>query len=285
MSLSSAIVPVCLKAASVTPLLKKSSLNREDLKNYRPVSNLPYLSKLIEKVVVKRLNAHMTTHNRHEYFQSAYRSFHSTETALLRVHNDLLQAVDNKQCIYLVLLDQSAAFDTVEHNILLSRLDKSVGVTGSALDWCRSYFADRSQSIHVLGVPSVPRPLTCGMPQGSVVGPYGFPTYTAPVGGICCRHGIRYHFYADDSQLYLAFNPQDEDTARHKLEACISEIRNWMQRNHLKLNDTKTEFLIIGSKTQLNQLTNDSIQIGDTIIKSSHSARNIGAIFDCTYPC
>ena len=139
MSLLSAIVPVCLKAASVTPLLKKSSLDREDLKNYRPVSNLPYLSKLIEKVVVKRLNAHMTAHNKHEYYQSAYRSFHSTETALLRVHNDLLQAVDNKQCVYLVLLDQSAAFDTVEHSILLSRLENAVGVTGSALDLCRSY--------------------------------------------------------------------------------------------------------------------------------------------------
>ena len=220
-SLSSATVPRSLKSATVTPLLKKASLDNEDFKNYRPVSNLPYLSKLIEKVAVKRLNTHMTQYNLHEYFQSAYRMYHSTETALLRVHSDILQEVDKKKCVYLVLLDQSAAFDTVDHTILLRRLEDTVGITGTTLEWCQSYFADRSQSVHVLGVPSVPRPLTCGMPQGSVVGPYGFPSYTSPVSKICRKYGISCHFYADDSQLYLAFHPDEEEEARSKLEKCI----------------------------------------------------------------
>ena len=279
-SLTSSTVPSTLKSATVTPLLKKSTLNSEDMKSYRPVSNLPYVSKLVEKIVVKRLNAHMSSHSLHEYYQSAYRMYHSTETALLRVHSDILQAVDNKKCVYLVLLDQSAAFDTVDHSILLRRLEDSVGVSGQALDWCRSYFAGRSQSVLIRGVQSVPRPLTCGMPQGSVVGPFGFPTYSAPVGQICVNHGISYHFYADDSQLYLAFDPSEEAEALQRLEACIAEIREWMRTNHLKLNETKTEFLIIGSNAQVRQLSKQGITIGEAVIQPSQSARNIGAIFD-----
>ena len=111
--LASATVPSLLKAATVTPPLKKPSLGCENMKNYRPVSNLPYVSKLIEKVVVNQLNAHMTQHACHNYFQSRYRQYHSTEKALLRVHKGILQAIDNKQYVYLVLLDLSAAFNTI----------------------------------------------------------------------------------------------------------------------------------------------------------------------------
>ena len=273
-------MPTSLKAATVTPLLKKASLNPEDLKNYRPVSNLSYVSKLIEKIVVRRLNAHMTENNLHEYYQSAYRMFHSTETALLRVHNDICQAIDRKQCVYLVLLDLSAAFDTVEHSVLLSRFEGSLGITGTALDWCHSYFMDRTQSVNIHGTASLPRLLSSGMPQGSVVGPFGFPSYTSPVGRICEKHIVSYHFYADDSQLYVTFNPKDEEEAKKRLESCISEIRDWMRTNFLKLNDSKTEFLIIGSSNQLQQLSYKSIKIGDENINSSSTARNIGAIFD-----
>ena len=139
----------------------------------------------------------------------------------MRVHNDILQALDDKKCVFLVLLDQSAAFDTVKHSILLDRVEETVGVQGIALEWLESYFAERSQSVSVLGVSSVPRPLPSGMPQGSVVGPFGFPMYTTPVGRICQKHRIKYHFYADDSQLYLAFDPEEEEIARGRVEACI----------------------------------------------------------------
>ena len=242
LSLSTAHMPASLKAATVTPLLKKPTLNPEDLKNYRPVLNLSYVSKLIEKIVVRRLNAHMTMNHLHEYYQSAYRMYHSTETAILKVHNDICQAIDNRLCVYLVLLDLSAAFDTVEHSVLLKRFETQLGITGTALDWCHSYFMDRVQSINIRGTASLPRPLSSGMPQGSVVGPFGFPSYTEPVGRICERHGIAYHFYADDSQLYLSFHPKDQDKAKVKLENCISEIRIWMKKNFLKLNDSKTGF-------------------------------------------
>ena len=144
-----------------------------------------------------------------------------------------------------------AAFDTVEHSVLLRRFEQSLGISGWALDWCHSYFLDRTQSVNILGTSSIPRPFSSGMPQGLVVGPFGFPSDTRPVGRICAKHGITYHFYTDDSQLYLAFLCKDEDEARHQLEACIQEIREWMERNLLKLNDAKREFMAIGSKRQL----------------------------------
>ena len=110
-------------------------------------------------------------------------------TALTLVHNDILQDIDKKQCVFLVLLDLSAAFDTVEHNVLLGRFESSLGIT--ALDWFRSYFEDRNQSVNILGSSSVPRPLCRDMPQGSVMGPLGFLPYTGPVGQICKKHQVK----------------------------------------------------------------------------------------------
>ena len=159
-----------------------------------------------EKVVVKQLNEHMSLNELHEPLQSAYRQHHSTETALLKVYNDMLEAVDNKSCVMLVLLDLSAAFDTVDHTLLLHRLESTFGVTGMALEWFKSYFCSRYQSVHVSGTTSKPHLLTFGMPQGSVFGPTGFPSYSSPIGTICRNHGVNYHLYADDTQIYLSFS-------------------------------------------------------------------------------
>jgi len=117
-SLATGTMPSEYKHAIVTPLIKKPSLPPDNLKNYRPVSNLPYLSKIIEKVVAFQLNEHLSTNNIGEKFQSAYRKYHSTETATLRVQNDILRNLDQRKCMLLVLLDLSAAFDTIDHNIL-----------------------------------------------------------------------------------------------------------------------------------------------------------------------
>ncbi len=279
-SLSDSCVPSSLKEATISPLLKKPTLDPENLKNYRRVYNLPYITKLIEKVVVRRINAHMYQNNLHENYQSAYRQFHSTETALLKVYNDICMAIDGKKCVFLVLLDLSAAFDTVDHPVLLHRFRSTLGMSGNAFQWRHSYFQDRSQRVNILGSFSEPRPLEYGMPQGSVVGPFGFSLYTIPVGQICRKHGIPYHFYADDTQLYLPFDLNEEALALSRLEACIQEVREWMRVNYLKLNDSKTEFMIIRSPHTLKKTKTASIKIGDEIINPSHSARNIGAIFD-----
>ena len=148
-SMSEQSMPSSLKNAFVKPLLKKPSLDQNQLKNYRPVSNLPYVSKLVERVVANRLTQHMSDNNLYEPYQSAYRKSHSVETALIRVQNDILQALDKKQYVILVLLDLASAFDTVDYSILLSRLSKYVGINGDALSWFSSYLSGRHQTVFV----------------------------------------------------------------------------------------------------------------------------------------
>ena len=121
-SLNEMSVPTAFKQAIVRPLLKKPGLDMNNLKNYRPVSNLPFVSKIIEKVVASRIEDHLGKHKLHDNRQSAYRSFHSTKTALLRVHHDIATALDNNSCSILVMLDLSAAFDIIDHGILYQRL-------------------------------------------------------------------------------------------------------------------------------------------------------------------
>ena len=186
------------------PLLKKMSLNPEVLKNYRPVSNLTFVSKLIEKTVSSQLISHLENNDLLETFQSSYKPRHSTESALLRVSNDILRAIDDKQCVFLTLLDLSAAFDTIDHCILLEVLH-DLGVEGIALEWFRSYLSNRSQCISIDGVHSVPQNLPHGVPQGSVLGPLLFCTYMTELGKIIRKHGLNFHTYADDTQIYLAF--------------------------------------------------------------------------------
>ena len=137
--LYTALVPISFKKAVVTPLLKKQSLEPDVLGSYRPVSNLSFISKILEKVVAKRLRSHKTSESLYEPFQSAYRARHSTETAVVRVQNDILEAIDGGKCVFLVLLDLLAAFDTVSHDILLERLSTDSGISGSALSWISSY--------------------------------------------------------------------------------------------------------------------------------------------------
>ena len=138
-------------------------------------------------------------------FQSAYRAGHSTETALTRVHNDVLRAIDDGQCVILVLLDLSSAFNTVDHSILSNRLNRCFGIGGKALTWFRSYLLNRSQFVYVENERSSSRFLRYGVPHGFVLGPTLFSMYTAPLADVIKQHNMSYHFYADDTQIYLSF--------------------------------------------------------------------------------
>ena len=131
--LAQGTVPQNLKQALVRPLIKKPSLNSNELKNYRPVSNLSYVSKLLERVVAHWQNSHMQEYGLHEPLQSAYRPGHSTETALLRVHNDILTNMDGQSVTMLIMLDLSTAFETIDHRVLLDRLGNTIGVNGVPL--------------------------------------------------------------------------------------------------------------------------------------------------------
>ena len=129
------MIPKSLKTAHIRPLLKKTGLDSDILKNYRPVSNLTFISKVIEKVISGRLNEHLINNSLFDPLQSAYRDKHSTETALIKVQNDILSALDAGSSAILLMLDLSAAFDTIYHDILLARLCNVYGITGDALDW------------------------------------------------------------------------------------------------------------------------------------------------------
>ena len=170
-SLDEAFIPNSFKTALVTPLLKKTNLDTEGFENFGPVSNLPLISKLIEKSVAAQLVQYIDDNNLDEKLQSAYKKLHSTETALLRVHDDILRAVDHSCSVVLLLLDLSAAFDTVDHGLLLQRLNTRFGIKGKVLAWFKSYLTDRSQFVSINGSSSSQSNLMFGVPQGSGLGP------------------------------------------------------------------------------------------------------------------
>ena len=150
-SLSSGTFPSTFRSAVVKPLLNKTSLNPTNLKNYRPVSKISFMSKIkiTEEVVLQQLLAYLTEHKLICPSQSAYRPHHSTETAILKITNDFLLALDSGNISLLTLLDLSAAFDTTDHFILLNRLQHMYGISGTALSWFSSYLTNRTQSVIV----------------------------------------------------------------------------------------------------------------------------------------
>ena len=261
----------------------KTGLDQNELNNYRPVSNLPVISKVLEKTVDTQIEAHISSNNLHEPNQSAYRKFHSTETAFIKVQNDILQSLDQNKCTVLVLLDLSAAFDTIDHKTLLNRLEHEFGIAGSPLQWMTSYLNDRFQTVCIDGQLSDPVQMTYSVPQGSVLGPKNYIMYTKPVGSICRNHALGHHFYADDSQLYLTFKPNDEVNvveALCRVESCLTDIVSWMHNNMLKLNTDKTEVIVFSSKHNEQFVGDLEMTVGQSKIKPSAVVRNLGASFD-----
>ncbi|CAJ1061240.1 RNA-directed DNA polymerase from mobile element jockey [Xyrichtys novacula] len=244
-SLSSGTVPRDFKHAVVRPLLKKTGLDPSLCANFRPISNLPYLSKILEKVVYNQLLPFLEDNGITELFQSGFKALHSTESALLKVSNDILMTTDSGKFVVLVLLDLSAAFDTVDHSILISRLEHCVGIKGVALDWFRSYLRDRSFCVQIDNSASSTAPLPHGVPQGSILGPLLFAFYLLPLGSVFRKHGISFHFYADDCQIYLPL-AQNNSNSVHQLTDCLKDIKAWLSFNFLSLNENKTEVMLFG---------------------------------------
>ena len=212
------------------PRLKKTGVDAL-FTNLRPISNLSFASKLAEKAVFAQIHKHLTTNKLYPKAQSAYREFHSTETALLRVKNDILLNMNQQRVTLLVLLDLSAAFDTVDHTILLNRLSRDFGITGHVYSWFESYLHNRFQSVSINSGISDKLHIKYGVPQGSCLGPLLFVLYGSKLFKIIEQHLPDVHTYADDTQLYLSFNADssvEQSAALLAMQSCIADIRKWM---------------------------------------------------------
>jgi hypothetical protein len=267
-SLSTGSVPGVFKEAYITPRLKKVDLDSSDVRSYRPISNLSVISKLLERLVARQLLTHLNSTGLLPSLQSAYRTNHSTETAVLKVLSDIL------------LLDLSTAFDTVDHEILLRRLDSSYLVGGTALHWFESYLFDRRQHVRAGSTSSPFTTMICGIPQGSVLGAILFLIYGGDLQRIIEKHGLRPHLYADDSQIYGSCRPSAYLELQTRISACIDEVADWMRSNRLQLNAAKSEILWSASSRRLHQLPQTTLRVGSDQITPSVVVRDLGILLD-----
>ena len=260
------------------------SLDPDDLKNYRPVSNLSFLSKVLERIVLSQLNEHLNHNNLLSPLQSAYRPNHSTETALLRIVNDLLTAMDNNKICILTLLDLSAGFDTIGHQILLTRLQHSFGISGSALSWFSSYLSNRTHAVTINSLQSEHTTLHYGVPQGSVLGPVLFILYTQPLFNLVSKHAVSHHAFADDNQLYKISTLDAIHQSIETLQTCTIGVKSWMSANKLQLNDKKTTtteaMIILSNRMSVHSPLPSVIHIGDADVPFVSSVKNLGVTLD-----
>ena len=263
LSLSSGIIPNDLKYARVTPIHKKNS--KVEPGNYRPVSILSTISKLFERIVYDQLDAYLREHKLLYEYQSGFRAAYSTETCLVHLTDYLKLEQDKGNYVGMVLLDLQKAFDTVDHEILLQKLE-ALGLHKSAMDWFNSYLQERQQVVDIGGTLSKPTTITCGVPQGSILGPLLFLIYVNDISSsVTCKLLL----YADDSALIVA--DKDTEVIQHRLSKELESIREWLIDNKLSLHLGKTESILFGSKRKLNK--NKSIQVqcaGNTLACRTH---------------
>ena len=271
-----------VKLADIVPLLKDESLNPNELKNYRPVSNLSFIGKIIERVVLKRLNDHLTKNDLHCPEQFAYKKHHSTETLLIKITNDLMIAADERTATVVMMLDLSAAFDTVDHNLLLTILEKEIGIKGTALEWFRSFLTGRSQRIRLGKVTSEVITIKFGVPQGSVLGPVLFNLYIRSIYSVVKKLGFNIMGYADDHQVTKTFNCRSQtEVLTIELQSCFETIKRWMNQFFLQLNDSKTQIIVFGSSNVLKGLKINGVNIGsNTTIRFVSTVKNLGVYME-----
>ena len=221
------------KLAHITPLAKNMGLDREHLKSCRPISKLTFVDKLIERVVLRRFNSHLDSNYLNVPWQSGYKKSQSTETLLLRVVNDLLIASkENKATV--VMLDLSAAFETVDHNVLISILENEIGITGSALKWFRSFISGRCQKVKIGLHESSEITIRFGVSQGSVLGPVLFNIYIRSLDKSVQELKFLIQGYADDHQIYNGYNKTSEySMMANEIPDCFSRVSEWISNHYL----------------------------------------------------
>ncbi len=273
----------CLKDAILIPFIKELDhlVDKNNLKNYRPVSNLLFVGKLIERVVSVRLEKHMSDNNLHSDCQYGYKKGHSTETLLLKVLDELLTACDNHKPTILMLLDLSAAFDTVDQNKLLEILHSDIGIEGIALKWFKSFLLERSQKVKIRDTYSFETSLPYGVPQGSVLGPNLFNIYTKSLYKYIEPSKFSIFGFADDHQLLKSFLPLLQvDALGNDIRQCFNMILKWMNEYFLCLNPKKTKILVIAPPSLKNDIVIQGSFVNDSCIRFVSSAKNLGFILD-----
>ena len=263
---------------------KKPSLSTDDLNNFRPISNLIFISKILEKVVASRIQSHLSSNS----LSHCLLLFSLLTGSFILLKLLFLKSTMTSSLQWIVVRSLHSFFstylllDTVDHSILLTpRLQNWFGLDGLSLDWFSSYLLFRSQAVSINDSISAFSTLSCGVPQGSVLGPLLFTLYTTPLGSVISKNSLKYHLYADDTQLYISFTPTTPALSLETLTTTFNDILSWMNLNKLLLNPSKTEFLLIGTKQQrlkFSDLTN--LSLSNDIIPVSSSARNLGFIFD-----
>ena len=271
-----------IKLAHLTPLIKGDTLDNELLKNYRPISNLPFVGKLIERIVKSRLDEHLSSNNLNIKEQSGYKKNHSTETVLITIVNDLLVASDQNSATVVMLLDLSAAFDTVDHGKLLKILENEIGITGVALKWFKSFLTGRCQKVKLGKYESAEIIIKFGVPQGSVLGPILFNLYIRSIYSTVKAKKFSIYGYADDHQIYKSFPVNSEySTLCEDIPSCFKEIEMWMAEHFLMINPGKTELIVFGSKQVLSELEINGVFISSSIcIRLVCEAKNLGFTLD-----
>ena len=279
LSFEQSTFPAKFKTAQVTPLLKKHGLDDSDPANYRPISNLNTISKVLERLVLARVVPHVSASPSFDAMQSAYRRRHSTETALLKITDDIFAGFADHRSTILVALDQSAAFDCIDHETLIRRLDNTFGVTGKALDWMRSYLEARSTFVRWKKNSSRVSPLETGVPQGSALGPLLFSLYIAPLSGVISSFGVRHQQYADDKQISITVSRADNVS---QLDKCTASVHAWLHNKTAQVNPTKSEVIQL-TATRGRDRVDDlaSMRVSNAVvIPLVPTVRSLGVIID-----
>ena len=279
-SMSSGSFPTTQKTASITPVLKKATLDPYDLGNYRPISNLTFLSKLLERAAYEQIVGYLDRFQLLPELQSAYRKHRSTETATIKVMSDVYEAAEAGSVTLLGLLDVSAAFDTVDHRILLDRLRHDYGVRGLVIQWVESYLTGRSQFVRFNGVTSRTVPVTSGVPQGSVLGPILFISYSAKVVAIIQHQGFKVHAFADDLQIYGSTAQNGAADRMARMSICIECVASWMSSNRLRLNPSKTELIWLGTSRRLLHCEGLGMTVCGADVRPVECVRDLGVLID-----
>jgi len=234
LSFEHATFPANFKTPQITPLLKKYGLDASNPVNYRPISNLNIISKILERLVLTRLVQHVSLSPNFDVFQSAHKRHYSMEAALLKLTDDIFACFTDHRSKILVPLDQSAAFDCIDHTMLIRRLKHLFEVTRTTLNWISSYLESWSTFIHWKQASSSVKPLETDVPQGSALGPLLFCLYIAPISRVIDVHGINYPQYADDTQVYIAVSKSNFQFKLTQLETCTPSVHAWLQMNGLQ---------------------------------------------------